>query len=136
MRSGVRPSEPPNPKRFLSDAAYQKNLANQLAMTPQTLAELARVGMARDAVLPLEYFFYTNKRERAEELAEALRGLGYSAEARPAAPAEDSEDSFLTTGWTTPMPMDEVTVLGWTRNMAQLGFQYDCDFDGWGAHPK
>jgi hypothetical protein len=120
-------------KRFVSQDAHARSLKNQLAMTPKTLAELERHGMAPGAELPLEYFFYSTNRERAESLAKDLVARGYSAIAKPSAQARDI---FVITGWTSRMLMDEGTVLEWTRQMATLGFEHDCDFDGWGTNPK
>ena len=66
-------------------------------------------------------------------MAQALVAIGYTAAARPS--ATDSR-VFVIIGWTSPMAMDGPTVLEWTRRMAALGFEHDCDFDGWGTNPK
>ena len=42
---------------------------------------------------------------------------------------------FVITGWTSPIKMDENTVLNWTKDMCEVGYKYDCDFDGWGTNP-
>jgi hypothetical protein len=119
------------PERFVSEEARDRNLARQLAMTPQTLEALRRYGMEAEARLALEYFFYSKDKEHADGLARALEAQGYSA---PSVSKRDS--TYLITGWTTPSAMDDASVLDWTRRMVGLGYENDCDFDGWGTHPK
>src|SRR4051812_3847553 len=63
---------------FQTEDAYAQNLVLQLAMTPQTVAQLRKYGVTDESQLKLEYFFYTNTKEKAAALAPALIGIGYS----------------------------------------------------------
>jgi hypothetical protein len=41
----------------------------------------------------------------------------------------------MITGWTTPIRMDEATVINWIETMCRLGFANDAKFDSnRGAH--
>ena len=40
------------------------------------------------------------------------------------------------TGWTTPLEMSANLVLDWVDQMCNLGFEHDCEFDGWGTNPE
>src|SRR5437870_1400066 len=58
--------------RFQTDEAYTRNRAKQLAMTPQTVAQLPKYEVTAHTQLKLEYFFYTNTKEKAAALAQKL----------------------------------------------------------------
>jgi regulator of RNase E activity RraB len=32
--------------------------------------------------------------------------------------------------------MDDGTVQSWAKEMCELGYKFDCDFDGWGTTPN
>jgi len=42
---------------------------------------------------------------------------------------------FVITGWTSKIKMSEEIVKQWVENMCNLGFKFDCEFDGWGTTP-
>jgi hypothetical protein len=128
--SGSKGDEPP---RYVKEKAFRENLARQTRMSPQTLAQLRTYGVNDATRLKLEFFFYTDTETKAETLAKALRGLQYQAESGASA---GDEPLFLVTGWTTQMQMDDNTVVLWTQRMCQLGYDHDCEFDGWGTHPN
>jgi hypothetical protein len=119
--------------RFQTDDAYAQNRARQLAMTPQTIAQLREYGVTDHSQLKLEYFFYTNAKEKAAALARRLADMGYAG--RHDNSASDKKQ-FVVSGWTTPMKMDDQTVLDWTSRMCEAGHDHDCEFDGWGTNPQ
>ena len=118
---------------FRTEGAYAQNRARQLAMTPQTVAQLRKYDVTDQTLLKLEYFFYTDTREKAVALTQKLAELGYTGSHGHAA---DSRTPLVVTGWTVRMKMDDQTVLDWTGRMCDLGREYDCEFDGWGTNPK
>jgi hypothetical protein len=119
--------------RFQSDDAYAQSRAKQLTMTPQTIAQLRKYEVTDRTQLRLEYFFYTNTKEKAAALAGKLAGMGYTAGSDHSA---SDKKRFVVTGWTSPMKMDDQTVLDWTGRMCDVGHEHDCEFDGWGTNPK
>jgi hypothetical protein len=122
----------PKQRRFVSEEACEKNRAEQVRMAPQTVAQLHAIGVAPGAPLRLEYFFYSNKATKGAALAAALATKGYSSECRPAA---DGSASFCITGWSTPIAVRDADVVAWADEMCSLGFEHDCEFDGWGTTP-
>ena len=118
---------------FVSEQAFADNLKKQVDMTPQTLNQLRQAGVTEDKELKLEYFFYTNSDEKAKKLADELAKLNYTVDHRLAV---DSQTEFIITGWTTKMKMSEDVVKKWTKEMCELGYKYDCDYDGWGTQPE
>ncbi|HEX4141975.1 MAG TPA: ribonuclease E inhibitor RraB [Pirellulales bacterium] len=121
-----------NSGSFVTKQAFEKNLATQVALAPQTLQELRKHGVTDETRLKLEFFFYTDTEPKAVRLDRALKELGYSVEFRPSA---GDRKQLVITGWTDKMAMDEASVVDWTRRMCQLGFDCDCEFDGWGTNP-
>ena len=114
---------------YQTEAQFETNLARQVSMTRQVLAQL---GEHEDRELRLEFFFYTNNSANAETLNSKLVDLGYDSRS-----GESAGDPalFMTTGWTTPIRMDEATVINWIETMCRLGFANDAEFDSnRGAH--
>ncbi|MHB0914765.1 MAG: ribonuclease E inhibitor RraB [Thermoleophilia bacterium] len=130
---GLRDAFGRGPKRFWKEEAFQRDSANQVSMAPMTLDQLAELGVSSDDYLKLEYFFYTNAPEKASSLAGDLGALGYQVDHGPSAA---DKRQIVVTGWTTPMKMSAEVVQAWTRQMCELGFTRDCEFDGWGTTPE
>ena len=118
---------------YRSQEQFQKNLALQVRMTPQTLDKLREYGVSDGSALRLEYFFYTDDREKAAALHRALAKLGYEGKFEE---SESAGSEFVITGWTAPIRMDEESVVKWTVQMCNVGYEYDAEFDGWGTNPK
>jgi len=118
--------------RYVSKKAFETDWSKQASASTQTLKELRKHDVTEQTQLKLEYFFYTDTAEKAAAFADALLEKGYTAEHGPSAAGDKT---FLITGWTTPMTMDGLTVVQWSRQMCKIGFEHDCDFDGWGTYP-
>ena len=119
----------PNGKtKFITEKEYKINLANQLKMTPQTIEELRKYNVTEDKELKLKYTFYTNSLYKAKNLSKEFDKINYKTEF-----GKDSYNSkqFEVTGWTTKIKMAEPILLNWTKYMCQIGYKFDCDFDGW-----
>jgi regulator of RNase E activity RraB len=108
------------------------NRDNQLKMTPQTLDALRQHRVDKDSLLRLEFFFYTNTSEKAAKLSDNLASLGYSSDFGTSA---GNAKEYIINGWSTPIKMDESTVLEWSALMCELAANHDCEFDGWGTDP-
>src|SRR5947199_5163978 len=102
-------------------------------MPPETVAQLRKYGVKEESQLKVEYFFYTNTKEKASALAQRLADQSYTGTYDHSA---SDRKQFVVTGWTSPMKMDDKTVLGWTGRMCDIGYEQDCEFDGWGTNPK
>jgi hypothetical protein len=120
------------PKRFVSEGSFRENLQKQTKMAPMTLAQLRKLNVTEERELKLEYFFYTDLPDKAVSLTEDLKARGYTAAFGPLA---SDKKIHIITGWTSKIQMSESIVLTWTKEMCELGFAHDCDFDGWGTTP-
>jgi len=125
--------------KYIDEYKHQDNMKKQIAMVPELLAKLQQSGITDDSELKLEYFFYTNAEDKADRLSEKLSVLGYSTEQRPSADSntdeEESKKLTLLTGWSNPVKMAKDKLCQWIKDMCILGFEQDCEFDGWGTKP-
>ncbi len=112
------PSDP-----YQTEAQFEANLARQVSMTRQGLAQL-REYEGRE--LRLEFFFYTNNPADAEVLNSKLLKLGYESRSGESA---SEPGLFVTSGWTTPMRMNEPTVISWIETMCRLGYENNAEFE-------
>jgi len=117
--------------RYISEAEFNVSKHKQMNMTPQTLEQLRTHGVTENTELKLEYFFYTNSQEKAKRLADSLHKLNYTVKY-----GESIGTLVAITGWTSKMKMSNSNVEEWTKEMCDLGFKYDCEFDGWGTNPS
>lgn len=114
---------------YQTEAQFEKNLATQVSLARQGLAQL---GEYEGRELRLEFFFYTNSPANAAALNSKLVEIGYEAESGESA---DDPALFVTTGWTTPIRVNEATVISWVETMCRLGSLNDALFDSnRGAH--
>ncbi len=102
-------------------------------MSRQTLVQLRKYGVTDSTTLKLEFFFRTDTGEKADALTAALKKLSYEVETGRTG---DDEPLILINGWTTPLQMNERSVVAWTEQMVRLGYDHDCEFDGWGTNPE
>jgi regulator of RNase E activity RraB len=101
-------------------------------MTPQTLEQLRKINVGADKELKLEFFFYTNSLDKAAALSAELKKLNYESDHGLAA---GSKTQYLVNGWTTKMKMSDQVVSNWTKEMCEISYKFDCEFDGWGTNP-
>ncbi len=116
-----RSKNPADP--YQTEAQFEANLARQVPMTRQGLAQL-REYEGRE--LRLEFFFYTNNSSNAEALNSKLLKLGYESRSGESA---SEPGLFVSSGWTTPIRMDEATVISWIETMCRLGYANNAEFD-------
>ena len=121
-----------NDGQYVSESAFSSNRDKQIEGAPQTLEQLRKINVTAEMELKLEYFFYTNSEDKAIQLATELKKLNYQVDHHFAA---DSKTEYVITGWTTKMKMADSVVIEWTKQMCDLGYKFDCDFDGWGTSP-
>ena len=122
-----------NNKQFVTETTFISNRDKQMQMTPQVLEQLRNLNVTADKDLKLEYFFYTNTADKAEQLATEITKLNYTVEHGISA---GDKKLFVITGWTTKMKMADEVVIQWTKQMCELGYKFDCEFDGWGTEPE
>ena len=118
--------------QFVTERKFKNNVIRQVELAPHTLIQLRNYGVSSDTELKVEFFFYSKTADNAERLSEELRKMDYDVEFGKSG---GNKNLYVITGWTTKMAMDDQTVQSWTRQMCELGYKFDCDFDGWGTSP-
>jgi hypothetical protein len=117
-----------NTNVFVSEEKFKTNLAKQLEWTPKTLEKLKVKDVSMRDQLQLSYFFYSIDIDKAKILVKELSDLHYSSEVHK---NFFNKTQFIISGKTTPIKMSKSALLSWTKKMCELGYQLDCDFDGW-----
>lgn len=116
--------------QFVSAQHLKDNIAKQTEGAPKVMEQLRQQNITQDKELKLEYFFYTNTNEKAKMFAPELEKLNYTVKYGQSA---GDKNLFVITGLTTKMKMTNEIVVNWSKQMCELGYKFDCDFDGWGA---
>jgi regulator of RNase E activity RraB len=119
--------------QFVSVAAFEENKNQRTRGAIAIIEQLRTFNITSDKFFKLEYFFHTNQDEKASHLAGEIEKLNYSVKHGPAA---DHKSLFVVTGWTTKIKMEELIISNWVTEMCELGYKFDCLFDGWGTDPN
>lgn len=78
----------------------------------------------------IEFFFYTDEMDKANNLVIELAQLGYEIyDVRP----PTINELFSITGCNRTINFEEEEMTIWTEQMIALGYKCDCQFDGWGT---
>ena len=120
----------PKNKRHVSEASFQTNAQRQSAAAPQVLGILKRHSLSDTNLRCLEFFFYTNTIEKAKSLAAELKKKEYTIAYREAG---YPKNQFVITGWTRKISIEQNALSDWVKDMCEIGYKYDCEFDGWGT---
>jgi hypothetical protein len=114
-------------EQFLTESAFKSDLEKQIQRTPQTLARLKKSNITSDNELKLNYSFYTNSVDKAQQLTTELTNLNYTVQYY----GSGDNAMFKITGWTTKIRMTDEIIIQWTKRMCELGYKFDCKFGGW-----
>jgi hypothetical protein len=79
----------------------------------------------------VEFFFYTDTEDKANNLAIELVKLNY--DIYEISPPGENIQNWSITGVTIPLLMNEHELTKWCEAMNRLGYEIDCRFDGWGT---
>ena len=126
-------SKPKNPSRFLSEQEAKEDLVpGQIASNYPLLEVLKQHGVTENDKLRLEFVFFTNDTDKAENLKKVLSvRADYSVD-----DLRRVKKLWRLTGWSNKIKMDIDSINHWTFDMCKIGFDNDCKFDGWGTFPE
>ncbi len=116
---------------LVSEIQHRENIERHKAVNSRVLRQLHALGMNEKANLKLEFFFYTDQQDKANNLAIELTRLGYKIEKTE--PSGGKKNLYVVSGWSTEIKMDSNHITEWTTRMCELGLKEDCHFDGWGT---
>lgn len=119
-------------KQFISENKFEEIVLKEFKAIPEILERLKHLEETPSEALRLEFFFYTNAAGKAKDFATCLKNRGYSANYSK---VPGPTTIFLINGWTDKIKINTETVTAWSKEMSELGYGYDCAFDGWGTTP-
>lgn len=117
--------------QHLTQSKYEYNNRSQKRGAPLALNLMSKLADMQDKELPVEFFFYTNTLEKAKALADEMVRLQY--EVYGYGPCGYDTSQFSIAGCTPKMKMTDEVMTARVEKMCELGYQYDCKFDGWGT---
>jgi len=125
----VRIDEVLEPNQVVSASKFEERLRDHVGSL-DIYREMRDLHGDGSEFMKLDYWFYTNEQEKAESLAEALRKLKYEVNIQPGG----REDRQICISGCTPFMHDADDAMeNWVKQMNELGFVHDCEFDGWGS---
>lgn len=123
----------PENERYITEADFNRNLQMRMQILPYLLAMIRRFKVTEDKMISLDFFFYTNTADKAQQLVTALKALSYYVKPYT---FDEEEKTYEVTGWTNKMELTDDVIQAWVQQMSELGYKYDCEFDGWGTYPN
>lgn len=115
-------------KQFVSETNFSTNRSRQSHLAIATLVRLREVNVEEEDTLKVDYFFYADTIEKAQELTKALENFNYKVENKVDV---NNKKLFIIQGQSTPIKMMHEVLRKWAVDMCELGYKYDCDFEGW-----
>ena len=115
--------------QFVTEEEYEEKMTMQHLLNHKVLGLFKQHGGSKKEQ-QVEFFFYTDEEDKATNLAIELYGLGYEVYG---VERSNKENEWSVIGRTTVMKMTTRTLTKWSKQMVELGYSYDCNFDGWGT---
>jgi regulator of RNase E activity RraB len=78
----------------------------------------------------IRWLLYFGTVPKAEKLSSELEKLSYHVKVGN---IDGCKPLFIIKGWTHEMKPESDLIEKWVESMCDLGYIFDCDFDGWGA---
>ena len=128
---GILDFHKPKDTPYVTEEAFKENSSKQVEAVTTVLRVLRKHSLSDTNLRSLEFFFYTNTIENAKLLAMELQKKEYSVSCRKSG---HGNKSFVITGWTRKISIGDSALAAWAKEMCELGYKYDCEFDGWGTN--
>ena len=117
------------PKPFISLKKFESNLKGQKDSACRYLDLVSIYDKKMEEPKGMEFFFYSRTRENAKELKKDLEKIGYEVYGIE----RSTKNQYSIIGVTPPISLEEERFKKWIKEMNEIGFINDCDFDGWGT---
>lgn len=112
----------------MSDSSNEAILEKQLMMTPVTWKTLQSHGVTDETPLLLDLFWFAATEEAARALASGLAG-----QVATSPTVGLSKDRWAVEAQYGPQTFTLNSLSSLVKQMCELGFSHQCEFDGWGA---
>lgn len=117
--------------RFFSKKERDEQLGIQLFLNKKVLDIGKKFGAKDNAFQSVEFFFYSDQQDKANNLAIELSKLDY--EVYDVFPPMEGDNQWAVIGRTPSMHLNDDELTRWSEQMIELGYECDCKFDGWGT---
>ncbi len=117
-------------KNFITVEELDEQLEMQQQLNAAVLSNIFSLSKENVNSKELEFFFYTNEIDKANNLVIELYKFGYKIYGID---NNSLNGEFCIKGLTTHIEMDDEIVTNWSEQMCKLAFDNDCRFDGWGT---
>lgn len=114
--------------QFISEENFKNNLQSQNFKISRTLGVMSEFNLKAKEKLEIDFFFYTDTSEKAQKLSEELKKLNFEVSWHE---FKMDRKIYSVVGSTDKMQNDEELLIYWSKFMCQLGYKFDCEFDGW-----
>ena len=108
--------------------AYEENIDHQLRMLEITWKAFKEHGVTEETELVLEFVYLAPNKESANSLNEALDNYDSSVRSEGLL-----KKKWFVDGSSHPMTVSKEILAQWLDFMVALGWEHDCEFDGFGA---
>src|SRR5258706_14867358 len=114
--------------RFFGKNEYEDSKEMQKTLNNKVLGLFEDYGGKRE-LMSVEFFFYTDTGDKANNLAIELSAMQYEVYGVN----KEDDNRFSVIGCTCPLKMDDESLTTWSERMCEIGYNHECKFDGWGT---
>lgn len=115
-------------KQFVSEIELSTNRGRQSHLAIEKLVKLRESNVEEEDMLKIDYSFFTDTVEKAQELIKVLQHLDHTVESKL---TDNKKGLLVIKGRSTSVKMMHEVLRKWALDMCDLGYKYDCDFDTW-----
>lgn len=117
-----------NGQEFVTESEHKSNIEDQSNQNKEVLLDIYWCGVSEEKKLKVDFSFATNAEKKALDLSANLKLLNPEN-----VQVSLSDEIWSVTGSCGKIKMQLDDVTNWTVQMCELGYQHDCEFEGWGA---
>lgn len=114
--------------QFVNEEDFEGNLVSQDYKLNRAFGVMEEFNLKAKEKLEIDFFFYTDTSEKAQKLSEELKKLNFEVSWHE---FKMDRKIYSVVGSTDKMQNDEELLIYWSKFMCQLGYKFDCEFDGW-----
>ena len=116
--------------QFFTGEERDESIVMQPVLNKEVLKLMKRFGGTSNSFQSVEFFFYSDTEDKANNLAIELNKLNYEVYG---VSQSFKENEWSIIGCTPALNLNDESLNAWSKQMVDLGFKCDCKFDGWGT---
>lgn len=120
--------KPKKQKRLVSENDFTINQGRHFRLATESLVSLRDASVEEEDELKIDYYFYSDTLEKAENLEKEMQKLNYIVNHGL---APHNKNLFVISGRSKKVKMMHESLSKWVSEMCELGYKHDCNFDNW-----